>query len=230
MMKLDPHIHSSYSSDGKTTPKDILIQAKKIGLDVLAISDHDTIKGSKIAIEEIKNLKDNNILVIPSIEISSNKGHILGFGVDEHIPKDLDPFDTIDQIHDKGGIAIIPHPYSFYRHGLFSKLSGGDGRLSSDLDIEAIETKNARYLLGYSNYKSKKIAIKRNLAEIGSSDSHFADSIGNCYTELIDIDFEPSIDDVIEAIKSKKTKPHGNRTSNYLIAKEVFNKKILKKY
>jgi hypothetical protein len=75
-----------------------------------------------------------------------------------------------------------------------------------------------------------KLANKYNLAKIGSSDSHFLGSIGNCYTELTSIDSEPTVDDVIQAIKSKNTIAKGHRTSNYLIAKEVFNKKIRRIY
>ena len=224
-MKLDPHIHSCYSGDARTKPQDILKHAKRVGLDIIAISDHDTLKGSEIAIEEAKN-NDYDILVVPSIEISSNKGHILGFGIDEAVSKDLSPEETIDKIHDFGGIAIIPHPYSFYRNGLFSK----DKTLAKQLEIEGVETKNARYIIGYSNHATKKLAKKRNLAEIGASDSHFLGSIGNCYTELPTLENEVSVDDIIKSIKSKDTIAKGSRTSNYLIAKEVFNKKIRRIY
>jgi len=220
-MNLDPHIHSYYSGDSRSKIKDIIKQAMLIGLDIIAISDHNTIKGSKIAIQEAK---DKNIIIVPSIEISSLKGHILGFGVDEDIARDLTPEDTIDKIHDNGGIAIIPHPYSFYRNGLFSKIK------PEGLEFEAAEVKNARFILGYSNYKSKKLAKMKNIAEIGSSDSHFIGSIGNCYTELKDIDSDCTIDDIIDVIKSRKTIAKGHRTSNYLIAKEVINKKIKKLY
>ncbi|KZX16509.1 putative hydrolase [Methanobrevibacter cuticularis] len=225
-MKLDPHIHSCYSGDARSIPKDILKQAKNVGLDVIAISDHNTIQGSKLAIGERKS---SDVIIIPSIEISSDSGHILGLGVSENITEGLSPEDTVDKIHDNGGIAIVPHPYSFYRNGLFSDFNNN---LTLNLDIEGVETKNARYILGYSNYKGKKLAIKRNLAQIGSSDSHFIGAIGNCYTELTDIaiEDEPSIDDILETIRKRKTIAKGHRTSNYLIAKEVFNKKIRRIY
>ncbi|WP_054835246.1 PHP domain-containing protein [Methanobrevibacter arboriphilus] len=118
-MKLDPHIHSCYSGDARSSPKSIIDQARKIKLDIIAISDHDTIKGSKIASEISKNFDD--ILVVPSIEITSSEGHILGFGVDTVIEKGLSPEETVEKIHDEGGIAIIPHPFSSYRSGLFFK-------------------------------------------------------------------------------------------------------------
>jgi len=229
-MKFDPHIHSIYSGDARSKPMDIIKQAMKIGLDAIAISDHNSIEGSKIAIEIAKKM--DNFLVIPSIEISSTKGHILGFGVEAIIPKDLSPVETIEKIHEEGGIAIIPHPFSPYREGLFFKHKDTLKKLvkSKKSSIEGLEVLNARYIFGYSNSKSNKLANKYNLAKIGASDSHFIESIGNCYTEIEDIDSEATVDDVIEAIREKKTIAKGSRTSFSLISKEVFNKKIRRIY
>jgi predicted metal-dependent phosphoesterase TrpH len=217
-MKLDPHIHSYYSRDSQSHPIEILKRSEKIGLDFIAISDHNTIKGSKIAIEESK--KVGKVKVIPSIEISSLKGHILGFGIEEEVPKGLSPEETIDKIHDLGGLSIIPHPFTFYRNGLFSKTK------HDNLRYDAIETLNGRFIIGYGNHKAKKLSIKKNIPEIGASDSHFIESIGDCYTEL-DCD---NVDDVIIAIKKNKTKAMGKGTSNYLIGKEFINKKIKRIY
>ena len=116
-MKFDPHIHSVYSGDSRSEVIDILIQAEKKGLDAIAISDHNEIKGSRLA-----RSYGGSIIVVPSIEISSDKGHILGLGVDEIIPKGLSAVETVDRIHDAGGLAIVPHPFSYYRHGLFCKV------------------------------------------------------------------------------------------------------------
>ncbi|MBX7076028.1 MAG: PHP domain-containing protein [Methanobacteriaceae archaeon] len=214
-MKIDPHIHSVYSGDSDSKPKDILKQAKKVGLDAIAISDHNTIKGSKIAIEESKNM---DILVVPSIEISSYSGHILGIGVTEEIPKGRSAIETVERIREAGGLAIIPHPYSYYRHGLFIKI---DDNLSND----GVETLNARYIIGYSNNHAKVLAEKNNLAKFGSSDSHFIKSIGDCYTE---IDSECNVDDILDAIIKKKTTPMGKKTSNFKIFGNVIRRKIKK--
>ncbi|MDR2830519.1 MAG: PHP domain-containing protein, partial [Methanobrevibacter sp.] len=118
------------------------------------------------------------------------------------------------------GIAIIPHPYSIYRNGLLTKID------HEHIKFDAIEVLNARFILGFSNMKSKKLASENDIPEIGSSDSHFLGSIGDCYTKL-DVD---CVDDVFSAIKKNRTKAFGGKTSNYLIAKEVFNKKIRRKY
>ena len=216
-MKFDPHIHSVYSPDARSYPKDILKQAKRIGLDAIAISDHDEIKGSRVT----RSLAED-IIVVPSIEISSEKGHILGLGVDEIIPKGLSATETVDLIHDAGGLAIVPHPFSYYRKGLFCKENTG-------LDIEGVETKNARYFVGYSNNQGKKLAKKRNLATLGASDSHFIESIGDAYTE-VDTGGDDSVDGILKAIKKRQCKSMGHATSNILVAKEYYVKKVLKQY
>ena len=249
-MKIDPHIHSIYSGDSRSKPIDIVKRGLRIGLNAIAISDHDSVEGSKIAIEISKKM--DNFLVIPSIEISSSEGHILGFGVQNLIPKGLSPEETVEKIHDEGGLAIIPHPFSFYRSGLFSNnkknidslikplnpldaYKNTEKKMDNDSDfnskfIDGVEVLNARYIIGYSNFRAKKLGNKHNLAKIGSSDSHFIESIGDCYTEITDIDSEATVDDVIEAVLMKKTVAKGSRTSSFLLAKEVFNKKIRRIY
>ena len=78
-MKGDFHIHSSYS-DGELSPKEIVILAKRVGLDVISISDHNTIDGIEEAMKESKKV---NINVVPAIELSTryngNKVYILGY-------------------------------------------------------------------------------------------------------------------------------------------------------
>ncbi|MGN1362823.1 MAG: PHP domain-containing protein [Methanobrevibacter sp.] len=217
-MKLDPHIHSTYSGDAVNTPKEIIEKSKTLGLDIIAISDHNTVKGN----EEARKLsKNDDLLVIPSIEISSEYGHILGLGAEETIKKGLNPEETVDLIHEQGGLAIIPHPYCYYRNGLFCKYK------NKDIDIDGVESKNARFILGYSNYMGKKLANEKNIAEIGSSDAHYKEFIMDCYTE---IDCEKDIDSVLKAIKNKKTKALGKGTSNIKLSKFLFNKHVRKLY
>ena len=201
-MKFDPHIHSVYSGDSRSEVIDILIQAEKKGLDAIAISDHNEIKGSRLA--------------------RSIPGHILGLGVDEIIPKGLSAVETVDRIHDAGGLAIVPHPFSYYRHGLFCKVD-------KNLGVDGVETKNARYIFGYSNKQAETLAYNKRLATLGASDSHFLKSVGDAYTEVNTKGYD-SVDGILKAIKHRRCKAMGHRTSNFLIAKEVFVKKVLRRY
>ena len=218
MLKMDSHIHSEYSPDSNSKIDDILKIAESRKIDIIAISDHNTVDGTS---EVIKKTKNTDILAIPSIEISSTKGHILGFGCEENVPRDLTPQDTIDRIHDLGGLAIIPHPYCFYRHGLLCKDD------YKDLKIDAIETRNARFIIGYCNSKAKKLSKKEKIPSLGASDAHYFKFVGDCFSL---IDCEKDIDRVLKAIKKNKIEAHGKGTSNILLSKYLFEKNILKKF
>jgi len=77
--KGDFHIHTRYS-DGKYSPKEVIDLAKKSNLDVIAITDHDTISGVE---EAVRLGQKSSITVVPGIELSTtNKGesiHVLGY-------------------------------------------------------------------------------------------------------------------------------------------------------
>ncbi|WP_406531894.1 PHP-associated domain-containing protein [Methanobrevibacter sp.] len=218
MLKMDSHIHSEYSPDSSSRIDDILEVANKRNIDIIAISDHNTVDGTS---EVMAKTRNTDILAIPSIEVSSTLGHILGFGCEENIPRDLSPQETIDRIHDLGGLAIIPHPYCFYRHGLLCKID------YKELKIDAIETKNARFIVGYCNGKAKNLSKKENIPELGASDAHYWKFVGDCYSL---IDAEKDIDSVLKSIKKGKTKACGKGTSNVLLSKYLFERRVLKKF
>jgi len=218
MLKMDSHIHSEYSPDSQSKIDDILDVARSRNIDIIAISDHNTVDGTS---EVMAKTRNTDILAIPSIEISSSLGHILGFGCEENIPRDLSPQETIDRIHDLGGLAIVPHPYCFYRHGLLHKTD------YKDLKIDAIEIRNARFIVGHCNNKANKLSEKENLPALGASDAHYWKFVGDCYSM---IDCEKDIDSVLKAIKKNKIEAHGKGTSNILLSKYLFEKNVLKKF
>ena len=218
MLKMDSHIHSEYSPDSNSKIDDILQTAQERSSDIIAISDHNTVDGTSEVLQKTRN---TDILAIPSIEISSTQGHILGFGCEENIPRDLSPADTIDRIHDLGGLAIIPHPYCFYRHGLLCKSD------YKDLKIDAIETKNAIVIVGDCDNKAKKLSRREQLPALGASDAHYWKFVGDCYSL---IDCEKDIDSVLKAIKKSKVEAHGKGTSNILLSKYLFERNVLKKF
>ena len=218
MYKMDSHIHSEYSPDSKSKLKDIFKVDQRSKIDIMAKSDHKIVEGRK---EARRLTKIDDLLVIPSIEISSIEGHILGFGCEEKIDRDLPAAETIDLIHDQSALAIIPHPYCFYRHGLLCKAD------YKDLKIDAIETKNARFIVGYCNNKAKNLSKNENLPSLGASDAHYFKFVGDCYSK---IDCEKDIDSVLKSIKKGKVEAFGKGTSNIKLSKYLFEYKVLKKF
>lgn len=94
MKKLDLHMHSKYSDDGQYEPIELLKMCKAAGLDMMAIADHNSVRGSRIA---LRHQQEYGITCIPAIEIdavSQDVGyHILGYGIDVHNPV----FDEIEE-------------------------------------------------------------------------------------------------------------------------------------
>ena len=85
MLNCDLHVHTNFSKDGESSVEEILERADEIGLDVIAITDHDTVEGAKKAL-----LFMTRVLVIPGIEVSTKQGHLIVLGVTEVIPAGLE--------------------------------------------------------------------------------------------------------------------------------------------
>src|SRR6185369_8448103 len=95
----DLHIHTIYSYDGTASIASVLTQAKKIGLDVIAITDHDEINGSLKALELATQY---GVEVIPGIEITTAEGDLLALNITQKIERGQPLIDTILQVGEAG--------------------------------------------------------------------------------------------------------------------------------
>jgi predicted metal-dependent phosphoesterase TrpH len=191
VLKIDLHVHTCYSHDSSITLKEVIAYAKKKGLDGVAITDHNTLKGAF-------RLKTCDIIVVPGIEISTLNGHLLGLNMDSLIPAKLGIEETIRRIHEAGGIAIAPHPSAFYRSPPSQKISSYDA-------IEVMNASSAPFQL--FTRLSKNFADRLGLPQTGGSDSHYAPEIGSAYTV---IEADPDVDEIVDAIKRGAIVPEGN--------------------
>ena len=163
-MYFDLHIHSTYSKDSLLKPRQIIKIAMSKNLDVIGITDHNTIKGGLIAKQEAMKLE--NILVIVGSEIKTNFGDIIGLFLNEEIHK-RDFCEAIDAIYDQGGIVVLPHPYRrkhFPSEAMLRKIhiiEGINGRTPNKLNENAI-----------------LLARKLDKPITGGSDAHFPFEIG----------------------------------------------------
>lgn len=89
-MRLDLHIHTT-ASDGSWSPEAVVRGAAEGGLDVISITDHDTVGGVERAMAAGR---DVDVQVVPGIEVSStHEGqdvHVLGYWVDVTAPELVD--------------------------------------------------------------------------------------------------------------------------------------------
>ncbi|WFN37999.1 PHP domain-containing protein [Methanomicrobium antiquum] len=198
MLKCDMHIHTNYSHDGESSVEEVLEKAKKVGLDAIAIVDHDTVAGAQHALT-IKS----DVLVIPGIEVSTKHGHLLVLGVNKVIPPGLDFFKTVKIARDMGGLLILPHPYHQLRHGVAIKLK------SAIEAVDAVESFNSRYIVGSANKKAGRKARFFGKPCVAGSDAHNARFVGYGITK---IDAEKNIPSIFAAIRGGKTEAGGKMT------------------
>jgi predicted metal-dependent phosphoesterase TrpH len=190
-LKIDFHVHTQYSRDSSITLKQVVSFAKKRGLDGVAITDHNTVKGAL-------KLKTREIIVVPGIEVSTLEGHLLGLNVTIPIPAKLGIEESIQRIHDAGGIAVAPHPSAFYR-------SPPSRRVSS---YDAVEVMNASSVpFSVLTYFSRRFAEGLGLPQTGGSDSHYAPEIGSAYTV---VEADSDVDEIVDAVKRGAAFPMGS--------------------
>jgi predicted metal-dependent phosphoesterase TrpH len=197
-MRFDLHIHSSYSRDASASPKEVLRYARKIGLDGIAITDHNEVQGSK---EALALAKEAGVLLIRGVEVSAQEGHVLAYGVADPIPKGLRVQETIERIRSAGGIAVAAHPKRFPSGmGLEAARSG---------KFDAIEVLNGGSS-ARSNRLARKVAEEISSPLTAGSDAHELDQVGKCYTMM---DGASSEEDVLASISKGLSNVGGrNRT------------------
>jgi predicted metal-dependent phosphoesterase TrpH len=191
-VKADLHVHTIYSHDSLITPKDLVFYAKKRGLTAVAITDHDTIEGA------LKIAKETDFLIIPGIEVSSRNGHIVGINLQEPVEKGLSADETVDKIHEAGGIAVACHPFALFKGSLGKH---------TNAKFDAIETINASaFLFNRCTKKAQEIADRFGIPRVAGTDAHYGPAIGYAYTL---IDAEPQVDAISKAITKGLCQPFG---------------------
>ncbi|MFC6797228.1 PHP domain-containing protein [Haladaptatus sp. DYSN1] len=214
-VRIDPHVHSEGSYDGREPVELILEHASEIGLDGVVVTDHDTIEESRRAAELAPEF---DLIGIPGVEVSTKAGHLLAIGVEECPPKGQSFAETVSYIRDLGGIAITPHPFQRTRHGV---------RKRNLSDCDGIEVYNSMLFTGYRNRRAHKFAERRDYPKIGASDAHYLPNIGRAVTEIHVDESEVSFteetvdgDRLIDAIREGDTTIHGKRTPIHKSARQ----------
>jgi len=193
-LKIDLHVHTCYSEDATTTLKEVVYYAKKKGLDGVAVTDHETLSGA------LRLAKKSQIIIIPGLEVVTQSGHILALNITTLIPPNLSLTETVQKIHDTGGVAVIAHPAVVLKTGLGQKIT-------STSNIDAVEVINsATFPFILSTYLSRRLAERMNLPQTAGSDAHHALEIGMAHT-LVDADSNST--DVAEAIRKGAITPCG---------------------
>ncbi len=191
-MLADLHVHTTYSHqtiffyDGVDPPEEMVRAAKRRGLEAVAITDHDSCAGIERAREEGRRI---GVVVIPGCEVSSRQGHILAYGIEEQIPPGLSVEETVERIHEAGGIAVAAHPFSGFGVSLMFDVL--------DAPFDAVEVWNASVMDWWQNALAEKLAARLGVPGTAGSDAHSVEMVGYGVVDLP----EGDADDLIEAIR-----------------------------
>ena len=195
-MKIDLHIHTSFSYDALPSPKKVVDFAISKNLGCIAICDHGTIKG---ALKAVDYAKSKPILVIVGIEVKSKEGDILGLDVKEKIKDGLSAIETIKEIIKQKGMVVIPHPFDY-----FSPFSGLENFIGLFKEKKvAIEILNTSLFFNFCNFQARQFAEKFDLLFVAGSDAHSLDFIGRAYLKIKKKETQK---EVLEEIKQRRVK------------------------
>jgi hypothetical protein len=203
--RADLQLHSDLG-DGLSSLEAILDSAEQVGLDVIALTDHDDIHGA-FALRDLAARRSSPVQVITGVEVTTRSGHLLALWIEDEIPMLCSLAEAIASVHQAGGLAIVPHPLSYLT---FSIGEGALRQLARSHDrnrmVDAIEVRNPSYA---GRVRARRAAwLNANVlraAETGSSDAHHAALVGTCWT-----DFEgKTADDLRRAIAERTTAADG---------------------
>ncbi len=179
-MKIDFHVHTDRSVDGVHRPREMVKYARNVGLDAIAITDHNQL----FPWNEARRLsKEFGIVVIPGIEggnFALGK-HWIAIGIrDRPVIKKICDLPKI--IQDRSGLAIAPHPYTRLGYDNYA-----------DLGFKVVEAFN-----GTEPEASRKVCHTRGISEVTGSDSHAAPMLGFCWSV---VDACETIEDILESVR-----------------------------
>lgn len=194
-MIIDFHMHErTYSLDSSINLKEMVFEAKRVGLDGICITDHDRYGLADYA-KRISEEEDFPIFV--GVEYLSMEGDIVAFGIDEMPTPHMEAQDFIDWVNERGGVCIAAHPFRENSRGLGEDLL----RVKGLVGIEVLNGSTSNE----HNQKAFEYCQRLNLQPIGASDCHNVIALGRYATH---VPYEcKDVDDLVTALKNVRCEP-----------------------
>jgi len=150
LIRADLHNHTYFSPDSILSPEQVVERVHRAGLDCIAITDHNTVRGG-LAVREIAD----GFQVIVGEEVRTADGEVLGLFLEEDIPRGLPARETIALIKAQGGIVGVPHPFDHLRSAL------NEAEMEALIaEIDFIEALNSRIVFAVHNKLALEFALR----------------------------------------------------------------------
>ncbi len=193
MQIADPHCHTT-ASDGMVSPAELVSAAVAAGLNLIAVTDHDTMR----SVEEVKQRGEAaGLQVVAGQEVTTAwpaQTHMLGWFLEKPVRSGMSLADTVAAIHDQGGLAIVPHPFMPIYFGSIQP-----AMLRRLLEVQELDGIEVVFTVPIGGWRRRVLAefvvenAERLGAHVGGSDSHFGGhDIGRVVTAF-DGDFRQAL-------------------------------------
>jgi predicted metal-dependent phosphoesterase TrpH len=202
-VRVDLHSHTMWSGDSTTTPDELATAVVVARIDVLCITDHNTIAGA-VELAEPGRLPCR---VVVGEEVRTRAGEIIGLFLSERIPAGVSPVEAAGAIREQGGIVYVPHPFDPMRHNLAP--AALDELVAAGF-VDVLEVFNAKTSLAHLNDRARAYADEHGLAHGAGSDAHVPAALGAAYVEVPGFDGAADFVDALRAgtVHGRHADPH----------------------
>ncbi len=216
MAVFDLHLHTVRgSSDSSLRPEQLIHEAQRIGLDGVCLTEHS---GGWEEQEIASVFKDSGIIAIRALEVNTEMGHILAFGLHRYVDGMHTAAGLRKVVDRAGGVMISAHPFrNFFNRPpynvnlLFKNFNGNRPTTSTAASkhplfeiVDEVEVANGSNT-DQENRFTLDVARHLGFVGTGGSDAHSTHGIGKCVT-IFDGDIRGE-SDLIEALKAKAFAP-----------------------
>jgi predicted metal-dependent phosphoesterase TrpH len=176
-VRVDLHTHTMWSGDSTSTPDELVRSIAEAALDVVCITDHQSIVGAEEIAERLP------CRVVVGEEVRTSSGELIGLFLTKRIAAGGRPVEVAEQIREQGGVVYVPHPFDPMRRNL-SEPALYD--LAERGLLDAIEVLNSKTSLASLSARAADFAAEFDLAGGAGSDAHVPDAIGAACVEMPD--------------------------------------------
>jgi predicted metal-dependent phosphoesterase TrpH len=173
-MRIDLHCHTCYSGDSLITFDALLGWMARRQLDMVAITDHNTIAGARA----FRDRAPERFLV--GEEIKTRQGELLALFLEEEVPGGLPVGETISRIHAQGGLVGASHPLDRLR----GEAVGLKTLQAIREHLDFVEVFNARMMHRGGNRQARELSTRWGLPGSAGSDAHAPFEVGRAYVEM----------------------------------------------
>ena len=182
MGKADLHIHTHHGDGIDSVERIFEYVEAKADLDVIAITEHDSLETALNA-RELWARGNFAFDFVPGVEVTTLEGHVVALYVEEPLASLRRVEETLEAVRRQGGVCFVPHPMSWLTRsigpGSFKRVA------EAGLHFDAIELASASPTARLHLDKARRLNdAQYHLPEIGTSDAHFVQAIGSAYTRF----------------------------------------------